>query len=791
MRPIKLLSISLCLLLAAFLLISPAAAQIKIGTNGATIAPSSLLELESANQGLLLPRMADTVAINLLNPPNGMLIYLTKEPSVGLYLRKVTGWEFISGFIGGLARFNSLSVTGEVTAGTFRGPLLGNASSATTVSGNVAAVNGGTGQSLYNPGDILYAGTSTALNKLPIGLPGRVLGVNTLNMPAWLNAGSGTVTNVSGVVNRITVTDPTVAPVIDIASTYIGQNSITTLGTISTGVWNGTPITATYGGTGLNTLPLGRVLLGNGTGTVASVDGDVADLVLTSNGPGLAPTFKAPGVGDMVLSVNQTVTGIKTFGAVGNVGKLVLAGNTTGFTTLNGPGTGIGGSVVLPQTGILVTQDGTETLTNKTLTSPTLTSPSIGAAIGSQLVLNNGSALTTTNQTGTGSIVMSTSPSIATATLTGTTTTSDINATGTITATGGFSGTATNTLNVSTLTAATVVTGVNLANAAASPNNLNTIVKRDGSGNFTAGTITAALTGNASTATLLLNSRSIYGNGFNGGSDLTAAITGTYGGTGVNNGANTITLQGSLSHLGAFSQIMRATSNTDVTLPTSGLLYSNNTGSITSASLAGALSDETGSGVGALAVFSISPALTGSPTAPTQAAADNSTKIATTAYADAAAATKQNTLSNSAGLAGALNDETGTGLAVFGTAPNLIGPVASSLLADATYVATKNASVGTGVQGASAVSGTNLAGTVTIVITGGALASQALLTVNYSSNFPTGSYPVLYPATATAAALTTNKQVYATGANNGFTINSGTDGLPDGTYTWNYQVIGR
>jgi hypothetical protein len=58
-----------------------------------------------------------------------------------------------------------------------------------------------------------------------------------------------------------------------------------------------------------------------------------------------------------------------------------------------------------------------------------------------------------------------------------------------------------------------------------------------------------------------------------------------------------------------------------------------------SAGLAGALSDETGTG---FAVFSADAALTGNPTAPTQAANDNSTKLATTAYADAAATASGN-----------------------------------------------------------------------------------------------------------------------------------------------------
>lgn len=55
----------------------------------------------------------------------------------------------------------------------------------------------------------------------------------------------------------------------------------------------------------------------------------------------------------------------------------------------------------------------------------------------------------------------------------------------------------------------------------------------------------------------------------------------------------------------------------------------------TSAQLAGVISDETGTDK---VVFSDSPALTGTPTAPTPSASDNSTKLATTAYADAAVA---------------------------------------------------------------------------------------------------------------------------------------------------------
>jgi hypothetical protein len=51
-------------------------------------------------------------------------------------------------------------------------------------------------------------------------------------------------------------------------------------------------------------------------------------------------------------------------------------------------------------------------------------------------------------------------------------------------------------------------------------------------------------------------------------------LSGTYGGTGVNNGLSTITIAGNLTHAGAFTQTFTATANTSVTLPTSGTIIS-------------------------------------------------------------------------------------------------------------------------------------------------------------------------------------------------------------------------
>ena len=69
---------------------------------------------------------------------------------------------------------------------------------------------------------------------------------------------SGTTVNVNVTANRTAIT----ADAIDIASTYVGQSSITTLGTITTGVWNGTDVAVADGGTGSSTAADARAALG-------------------------------------------------------------------------------------------------------------------------------------------------------------------------------------------------------------------------------------------------------------------------------------------------------------------------------------------------------------------------------------------------------------------------------------------------------------------------------------------------------------------------------------------------
>lgn len=107
---------------------------------------------------------------------------------------------------------------------------------------------------------------------------GGTLGTTAITFAQFSGAGTyvagngltltGNTFDVVGTANRITVA----ADSIDIASTYVGQTSITTLGTITTGTWNATAIGVTKGGLGL-TAAITGLLKGNGSAYSAAVAG--------------------------------------------------------------------------------------------------------------------------------------------------------------------------------------------------------------------------------------------------------------------------------------------------------------------------------------------------------------------------------------------------------------------------------------------------------------------------------------------------------------------------------------
>ena len=105
------------------------------------------------------------------------------------------------------------------------------------------------------------------------------LGLKSTTAGSGLTFSSG-VLNIGGTADRITVNNDS----IDISGTYVGQNTITTLGTISTGAWQGTTIATIYGGTGNTSYSIGDILVGAASNALNKLSIGTTGQVLQSNG---------------------------------------------------------------------------------------------------------------------------------------------------------------------------------------------------------------------------------------------------------------------------------------------------------------------------------------------------------------------------------------------------------------------------------------------------------------------------------------------------------------------------
>jgi hypothetical protein len=189
-------------------------------------------------------------------------------------------------------------------------------------------------------------------------------GTNTGDEAAASLTVSGTI-EIATVAETNTGTDATRAVSPAGLTGWTGDTGIVTVGTIGTGTWQGTAIAEAYIADNSVTLAKmahgvdGNLITYDALGAPAAVATGTSGQVLTSGGAGVAPTF-APG------------------GSTGTVTSVGVIGGTTGLTTTGGP----------------ITSSGDITLT------------------GTLAVANGGTGVT--SSTGTGSVVLSTSPTLVT-----------------------------------------------------------------------------------------------------------------------------------------------------------------------------------------------------------------------------------------------------------------------------------------------------------------------------------------------------------------------------------------
>lgn len=187
---------------------------------------------------------------------------------------------------------------------------------------------------------------------------------STMDNTDPFNPVSTAVGSIFGTTNRLTsnwttgVTNVT----LDISASYVGQSSITTLGTIGTGTWAGTAVGVTHGGTGVTSCVTGDILLGTGTNTFGKLGIGANTYILTSNGT--TASWAAPAAGGF--------TAIATANGFAGTGTTTATLSTTVTGMLKGNGTAISAATAGTD---YTTPSSTENVTNKNLTSGTNTFP--------------------------------------------------------------------------------------------------------------------------------------------------------------------------------------------------------------------------------------------------------------------------------------------------------------------------------------------------------------------------------------------------------------------------------
>jgi hypothetical protein len=271
--------------------------------------------------------------------------------------------------IGGDGAFATLDTAQTVSGNkTFTGTV---DLSGATLSGNTTFSN-----NLTVTGDLTVSGTTTTVNSTTVDVADKNIVLGNVDTPTDTTADGGGITLKGATDHTIVWTDSTdswdFSEHVNLASgkefkingtsvlsaTTLGSgvtgSSLTSVGTIATGTWNGTAIGVAYGGTGLTATPAnGQLAIGNGTGYTLATLTAGSNITITegSGSITIAAAAGAPTAGDGIdvsgstVSVDLKANGglviestelAVDLGASAITGTLAVADGGTGATTITG-----------------------------------------------------------------------------------------------------------------------------------------------------------------------------------------------------------------------------------------------------------------------------------------------------------------------------------------------------------------------------------------------------------------------------------------------------------------------
>ena len=216
--------------------------------------------------------------------------------------------------------FTTLSSNGNTTLGDASGDTL-TVNATPTFNVAIPAASGGTGQTSYAVGDLLYASTSTAISKLADVATGNSLISGGIGVaPSWGKIGltthvSGTLATANGGTNLTTFTSG--------GAVYASSASVLTTGTLP----------ATAGGTGFASYAIGDIVYASTTTAFSKLAGVATGNSLISGGVGAAPSWGKIGLTTHVsgtLPATSGGTGLNTYA----VGDLLVGGATNTVSTI-------------------------------------------------------------------------------------------------------------------------------------------------------------------------------------------------------------------------------------------------------------------------------------------------------------------------------------------------------------------------------------------------------------------------------------------------------------------------